>query len=208
MGGATLACLVDQEHTLTHLDEYLEQFKANARSMGTHVHWARAAEHNQIVRAILSDHGAKSPIKSKSMLTEECGFPHYMASAAIEVIETDLGARIHDNEDPSHVVVPAVHKLRTDVAEVFARTIDTEPRNSDVHYLAEAQREATRPLTLGPAGMMGAIFVIAETGTFAVCTNEGNADLLANVPKLQIASIGVEKIISRLEHLAVFIRLL
>ena len=201
-----------KEHTLTHLDEYLDQFEANARSNGVHVHWARdAAEHNQIVHGILRDHGAKSLIKSKSMLTEECGFRHYMASVGIEVIETDLGERIQqlDNEDPSHVVVPAVHKLRTDVAEVFPRTIGTDPDNSDVHYLAEAQREATRPLILNAdAGMTGANFVVAETGTFVVCTNEGNADLSANVPKLHIASIGIEKIIPRLEHLAVFVRLL
>src|SRR5271166_4928229 len=119
-----------KEHTLTHLDQYLEQFEANAQSNGIHVHWARdAAEHNQLVHGILRDHGAKSLIKSKSMLTEECGFRHYMASVGIEVIETDLGERIQqlDNEDPSHVVVPAVHKLRTDVAEVFSRTIGTDP---------------------------------------------------------------------------------
>ena len=201
-----------KEHTLTHLDEYLDQFEANARSNGIHVHWARdAAEHNRIVHGILRDHGAKSLIKSKSMLTEECGFRPYMASVGIEVIETDLGERIQqlDNEDPSHVVVPAVHKLRTDVAEVFSRTIGTDPGNSDVHYLAEAQREATRPLILkADAGMTGCNFAVAETGTFVVCTNEGNADLSANVPKLHIASIGIEKIIPRLEHLAVFVRLL
>src|ERR1700719_3425440 len=173
-----------KEHTLTHLDEYLEQFEANARSNGINVHWARdAAEHNRIVHGILSDHGAKSLIKSKSMLTEECGFRHYMASVGIEVIETDLGERIQqlDNEDPSHVVVPAVHKLRTDVAAVFAKAIGTDPGNSDVHYLAEAQREATRPLILAAdAGMTGCNFAVAETGTFVVCTNEGNADLSAN----------------------------
>src|SRR6202044_953135 len=201
-----------KEHTLTHLETYLDQFEANAKSNGIQVHWARdAAEHNQIVHGILRDHGAKSLIKSKSMLTEECGFRSYMASVGIEVIETDLGERIQqlDNEDPSHVVVPAVHKLRTDVAEVFSRTIGTDPDNSDVHYLAEAQREATRPLILkADAGMTGCNFAVAETGTFVVCTNEGNADLSANVPKLHIASISIEKIIPRLEHLAVFIRLL
>lgn len=201
-----------KEHTLTHLDQYLEQFEANAQSNGIHVHWAcDAAEHNQIVHGILNDHGAKSLIKSKSMLTEECGFRHYMASVGIEVIETDLGERIQqlDNEDPSHVVVPAVHKLRTDVAEVFSRTIGTDPANSGVHYLAEAQREATRPLILAAdAGMTGCNFAVAETGGVTVCTNEGNADLSANVPKLHIAAIGIEKIIPGLEHLAVFVRLL
>jgi L-lactate dehydrogenase complex protein LldF len=201
-----------KEHTLTHLDQYLEQFEANARANGITVHWALdAAEHNRIVHGILKDRGAKSLIKSKSMLTEECGFRAYMASVGIEVIETDLGERIQqlDKEDPSHVVVPAVHKLRTDVAEVFSRTIGTDPDNSDVHYLAEAQRQATRPLILAAdAGMTGCNFAVAETGTFVVCTNEGNADLSANVPKLHIASIGIEKIIPRLEHLGVFIRLL
>jgi L-lactate dehydrogenase complex protein LldF len=193
-----------KEHTLTHLDEYLDQFEANARSNGVHVHWARdAAEHNQIVHGILRDHGARTLIKSKSMLTEECGFRPYMASVGIEVIETDLGERIQqlNNEDPSHVVVPAVHKLRTDVAEVFSKTIGTDPANSDVHYLADAQREATRPLILAAdAGMTGCNFAVAETGTVTVCTNEGNADLSANVPKLHIASIGIEKIIPRLDR--------
>jgi L-lactate dehydrogenase complex protein LldF len=201
-----------KEHTLTHLDEYLEEFEANARANGVHVHWAHdAVEHNHIVHGILKDHGARSLIKSKSMLTEECGFRHYMASVGIEVVETDLGERIQqlDNEDPSHVVVPAVHKLRTDVADVFAKTIGTDPNNSDVHYLAEAQREATRPPILAAdAGMTGCNFAVAETGSVVVCTNEGNADLSANVPKLHIASIGIEKIIPRLEHLAVFVRML
>jgi L-lactate dehydrogenase complex protein LldF len=103
-----------KEHTLTHLDEYLDQFEANARSNGIHVHWARdAAEHNRIVHDILRDHGAKSLIKSKSMLTEECGLRADLAKAGVEVVETDLGERIQqlDDEDPSHVVVPAVHKL-------------------------------------------------------------------------------------------------
>jgi L-lactate dehydrogenase complex protein LldF len=134
--------------------------------------------------------GAKSLIKSKSMLTEECGFRAYMASVGIEVIETYLGERIQlDNEDPSHVAVPAVHKLRTDIAEVFAKTIGTDPANNDVHYMAEAQREATRPFILAAdVGMTGCNFAVAETGRFVVCTNEGNADLSANVPKLHIAS--------------------
>ncbi|MGQ3676041.1 lactate utilization protein B [Xanthobacter sp. TB0139] len=201
-----------KEHTLTHLDQYLEQFEANAQANGIHVHWAKdGAEHNKIVHSILADHGAKLLIKSKSMLTEECGLRHYMAGVGIDVIETDLGERIQqlDSEDPSHVVVPAVHKLRTDVAKVFSETIGTDPGNSDVHYLAEAQRQATRPLILqADAGMTGANYAVAETGGFVVCTNEGNADLSANVPPLHIASIGIEKLIPRLEDLAVFIRLL
>ena len=201
-----------KEHALTHLDEYLEQFEANARANGIHVHWAAdGEEHNQIVLGILRDHGAKRLIKSKSMLTEECGFREFMKEHEVEVIETDLGERIQqlDNEAPSHVVVPAVHKLRTDVARVFAEKLGSDPDSRDVHYLAETQRDATRPLILeADAGMTGCNFAVAETGTFVVCTNEGNADLSANTPPLHIASIGIEKVIPRLDHLAVLVRLL
>lgn len=199
-------------HTLAHLDSYLEQFEAAARTNGVHVHWASdGAEHNRIVHGILKDHGAKTLIKSKSMLTEECGFRHYMAANSIEIIETDLGERIQqlDEEEPSHVVMPAVHKTRIDVAGVFARTLGTDPDNDDAHYLAESQRETTRPLILeADAGLTGCNFAIAETGAVVTCTNEGNADLSGNVPRLQIHSIGIEKLIPRTEHLGVFIRLL
>ncbi len=201
-----------KQHTLAHLGDYLEQFEAQAKANGVHVHWAQdGAEHNRIVHGILANHGAKRLIKSKSMLTEETGFRHYMAGVGIEVVETDLGERIQqlDDEAPSHIVVPAVHKLRGDVADVFARTLGTDPANDDVHYLAEQQREKTRPLILdADAGMTGANFAVAETGSFVVCTNEGNADLSANVPPLHIASIGLEKLIPRIADLGVFIRLL
>jgi L-lactate dehydrogenase complex protein LldF len=201
-----------KQHTLSHLDHYLEQFEANATAHGIHVHWAEdGAEHNRIVHGILADHGAKTLIKSKSMLTEECGLRHYLAGLGIEVVETDLGERIQqlDDESPSHVVVPAVHKTRADVADVFARTLGTDPHNDDIHFLAETQRKATRPLILNAdAGMTGGNFAVAETGSFVVCTNEGNADLSANVPPLHIASIGLEKLIPRVQDLGVFIRLL
>jgi L-lactate dehydrogenase complex protein LldF len=159
----------------------------------------------------LTERGVKRVIKSKSMLMEECGFRHYMASRGIEMVETDLGERIQqlDDEDPSHVVVPSVHKLRSDVARVFAEKLGSDPNNDDAHYLAQRQREATRPLILDArAGMTGANFAVAETGGFIVCTNEGNADLSANVPNLHVASIGIEKLIPKVEDLGVFIRLL
>lgn len=201
-----------KEHTLTHLSDYLEEFERNATRNGVTVHWAKnAAEHNQIVHEILERHGATRLVKSKSMLTEECEMRPYLEERGISVIETDLGEQIQqlDNEMPSHIVVPAVHKLATDVAKVFARTIGTDPQNDDIHYLAEAQRQRTRPLILeAQAGMTGCNFAVAQTGTVVVCTNEGNADLSANVPPLHIASIGIEKLIPRVEHLGVFIRML
>jgi len=201
-----------KEHTLTHLADYLEEFERNALKNGVKVHWARdAAEHNQIVYEILAAVEAKTLVKSKSMLTEECDMRPFLERRGIEVIETDLGERIQqlDDEPPSHIVVPAVHKLRGDVSAVFARTLGTEPGNEDVSYLAESQRRTTRPYFLrADAGMTGANFAIAETGGFVVCTNEGNADLSASLPKLHIASIGIEKLIPKVEHLGVFIRLL
>ncbi|HSM22655.1 MAG TPA: lactate utilization protein B, partial [Rubrivivax sp.] len=207
----TLASQI-KEHTLTHLADYLEEFERKAQANGATVHWARdAAEHNQIVHDIMAARGAKSLVKSKSMLTDECEMRPFLEQRGIEVIETDLGERIQqlDDEPPSHIVVPAVHKLRTDVAAVFARTLGTDPNNSDVHYLAESQRRTTRPSFLtADAGMTGANFAIAETGAVVVCTNEGNADLSVHLPKLYIASIGIEKVLPKTEHLGVFVRML
>ena len=201
-----------KEHTLTHLDTYLEQFEAAATANGVTVHWAAdGAEHNAIVLGLLRDHGAKTLVKSKSMLTEECGLREHLTHNGIAVVETDLGERIQqlDNEGPSHVVAPAVHKLRRDVSAVFARTLGTEPGNDDIHYLAESQRMTTRPLILeADAGMTGGNFIVAETGAVVTCTNEGNADLSVNTPKLHIASVGIEKLVPRTSDLAVFIRLL
>ncbi len=208
----TLASAI-KEHTLSHLGDYLEQFERNATANGMVVHWARdAAEHNQIVHDIMASRAAATLVKSKSMLTDECEMRPFLEKRGIQIIETDLGERIQqlDDEPPSHIVVPAVHKLRSDVAEVFGRTIGTDPKNHDVQYLAESQRQHTRPYYLmdNAAGMTGANFAVAETGSFVVCTNEGNADLSANVPRLHIASIGIEKLIPRIEHLGVFIRML
>jgi L-lactate dehydrogenase complex protein LldF len=201
-----------KEHTLTHLADFLEEFERNAKANGVKVHWAKdASEHNQIVLQILESRHARTLVKAKSMLTDECEMRPFLENRGIAVIETDLGERIQqlDNEPASHIVLPAVHKLRTDVARVFAATIGTDAKNSDVHYLAESQRQHTRPQFLkADAGMIGANFAVAETGTVVVCTNEGNADLSMTLPKLQIASIGIEKMIPRIEHLGVFIRML
>jgi L-lactate dehydrogenase complex protein LldF len=181
-----------KEHTLSNLSEYLAQFADQAEKNGVVVHFAANA--------------------SKSMLTDECYMRDYLEPRGITVMETDLGERIQqlDHQDPSHMVVPAVHKLRADVAELFGRTIGTDPDNSDIHYLAESQRMDTRPYFVREktAGMTGCNFAVAETGTVVVCTNEGNADLSANVPPLHIASIGIEKIIPRIADLGVFVRML
>ena len=130
-----------KEHTLTHLGDYLEEFERNATANGMVVHWARdAAEHNQIVLDPRA-HGATTLVKSKSMLTDECEMRPFLENRGIEIVETDLGERIQqlDDEPPSHIVVPAVHKLRGDVARSSAAasapirrtpTCTTSPRAS------------------------------------------------------------------------------
>lgn len=202
-----------KEHTLSHLADYLDQFATNAEANGVVVHWAaNAEEHNETVYRLMSERGMTSLVKSKSMLTDECAMRAYLEPRGITVMETDLGERIQqlDNQDPSHMVVPAVHKLRGDVAQLFGRTIGSDPANSDIQYLAESQRVNTRPYFIREktAGMTGCNFAVAETGTVVVCTNEGNADLSANVPPLHIVSIGIEKVIPRVADLGVFVRML
>ncbi len=210
----TLRNLASQikEHTLTHLDQYIEMFVENATKNGIQVHFAKDAdEHNAIVYDILSHHNVKRIIKSKSMLQEECGMTPFLEKKGIDVLETDLGERIQQlsDERPSHIVMPAIHKTTEDVAKLFAEKIGTNPNDDDPHSLCESMRNNARPKFLvADAGMTGGNFAIAETGSFVVCTNEGNADLTASLPPLHIASIGIEKLLPKLEDLGVFIRLL
>lgn len=201
-----------KEHTLSNLVHYLETFEASAKRNGAVVHWARdAKEHNEIVHGILKDRGATTLIKSKSMLTEECDTRPYLESRGIVVTETDLGERIQqlDHEPPAHIVGPAHQKTTADVAKLFAREYGSDPASREPTYLANVMREHTRPLILeASAGLTGANFAVAETGAIVTVTNEGNADLSGNAPKIRICSVGIEKIIPRNEHLAVFVRIL
>lgn len=199
-------------HTLAHLADYLEEFERNATARGVHVHWARdAEEHNGIVAGILLDHEVKVVTKSKSMLTDECGLRPYLESCGIEVYEADLGERIQqlDHQPPSHIVMPAIHKLRGDVARLFAEKMGSDPDNDDPFYLNGVMRSHMRPNYVRvDAGLSGVNFAIADTGGIVVCTNEGNADISANVPPLFVASMGIEKVIPSREDLPLFIRLL
>ncbi len=201
-----------KEHALSHLDQYLVEFAENAEKKGIHVHWAKdAAEHNDIVLKLLQQHEVDQIIKSKSMLQEECGMTPFLEEHGISVLETDLGERIQQlaGERPSHIVVPAIHKTTEDVAALFAKNIGTDPNNHDPLQLTEAMRQNARPKFLAAgAGLTGANFAVAESGSFVVCTNEGNADLTASLPPLHIASIGIEKVLPRDEDLGIFIRLL
>ncbi|RXJ85037.1 lactate utilization protein B [Arcobacter cloacae] len=199
-------------HTMANLDKYILEFEENATKKGIKVHFAMdAKEHNEIVYNILNSHNVKKLVKSKSMLTEECHLNPYLESKGIEVIDTDLGERIVQlrNEPPSHIVLPAIHLKKSDVSDTFHKHLGTELGNYDPTYLTRAARSALREDFLtAQAGLTGVNFAIANTGGVVVCTNEGNADMGASVPKLHIASMGMEKIIPRLEDLSVFTRLL
>ncbi|HYF36831.1 MAG TPA: lactate utilization protein B [Prosthecobacter sp.] len=201
-----------KEHTLSRLAQYLEQFSANAEANGIQVHWARDGdEHNRIVLGILQQRGATHMVKSKSMLTEECHLNAHLQSHGIQVIDTDLGERIVqlDQKPPSHIVMPAIHLQRRDVGDIFHQHLGTEAGLDDAQALTEAARQHLRGHFLqADAALTGVNFAIAETGGFVVCTNEGNADMGAHLAPVHIACMGIEKLIPKQEHLAVFIRLL
>jgi len=201
-----------KEHTLSRLDEYLERFEAKALANGAHVHWARdAQEHNRIVHDIFQSRGVKRVVKSKSMLTEECGLNPYLEQRGIEVVDTDLGERIMQlrREAPSHIVAPAIHLKKEEIGETFHEHLGTPAGMSDPATLAGVARTHLRERFLAAEGAItGANFVVAETGSIVVCTNEGNADLGTSLARVQVASVGIEKVIPRLADLAVFLRLL
>ncbi len=198
--------------TLVHLADLLEQFEQNATRRGMHVHWARDADdHNEIVHRILQEHKIQRIVKSKSMLTEECGLNPYLEQRGIEVVDTDLGERIVQlrHEPPSHIVLPAIHIKKEEVGETFHEHLGTEAGASDPDYLTEAARQHLRDKFMAAeAGLTGVNFAVAETGGFVVCTNEGNADIGVSLPKLHIACMGIEKMIPRVEDLAIFMRML
>lgn len=199
-------------HTVTHLDHYLEEFSKHAEGNGIIVHWAKdAEEHNNIVYDILQEHNVKKLVKSKSMLTEECRLNDFLSSKGIDVVETDLGERILQlmNIPPSHIVMPAIHIKREQVGKLFEEKLNTEKGNFDPTYLTRAARMHLRnEFMTADAGMTGGNFGVAATGDVVVCTNEGNADMSTSMPKLHIASIGIEKIIPDYDCLSVFVRLL
>lgn len=199
-------------HTLANLDRYLEQFAANAEANGIHIHWARnAEEHNEIILDIFRSHDVKVVTKGKCMTMDECGMREFMWKHGIEIYEADLGERIQqlDNQRPSHIVMPAIHKLRSDVADLFARTLGSDRDIDDPHYLNSVMRaDMRKKYEKVDAGMSGVNFAIAETGGIVVCTNEGNADISANVPPLYVATMGLEKLIPRQSDLPLFLRLL
>ena len=202
-----------KRHTITHLADYLEQFAGQLENRGVIVHWARTADDfNRTVLEILQKHGVKKMVKSKSMLTEECGMNPYLEQNGIDVVETDLGERILQllHQKPSHIVMPAIHLKREEVGRMFEeKGISKHIGNYDPTYLTRCARMHLRNQFMeAGAGMTGCNFGVAESGDIVVCTNEGNADMSTSIPKLHIVSMGIEKLVPNYKSMAVFQRLL
>ncbi|AEV33012.1 (4Fe-4S) cluster-containing protein [Owenweeksia hongkongensis DSM 17368] len=199
-------------NVLSNLDNYLEEFEKNATANGIHVHWAiDGEEHNRIVLDILKKNNAEHIVKSKSILTEECHLNPYLEKNGIEVIDTDLGERIMQlaKTPPSHIVLPAIHMKKKEIGQLFHQKLNTEEGSEDAVYLTHAARAHLRGKFLSAkAAITGVNFAIAETGGFVVCTNEGNADMGTHLADVQIACMGIEKIIPRMADLGIFLRLL
>jgi L-lactate dehydrogenase complex protein LldF len=201
-----------KNHTLSNLDQYLTDFEKRCLENGVVVHWAAdGASHNKIIYELIQKNQIKRIVKSKSMLTEECGLNAYLETQGIQIVDTDLGEYIVQlrEEHPSHIVLPAIHLKKEDVSNTFHEHLDTEKGNYDPQYLAEAARiELRHKFIQSDLAITGVNFAVAETGAIVVCTNEGNADMGAHAAAIHIACMGIEKIIPRTEDLGVFLRLL
>ena len=198
-------------HTMDHLDLYLELLQENVAKNGGQVHFARdAAEANAVVAHIVETRGVKVVTKGKSMVSEELDLNHFLEAAGVEVYETDLGEYIIQlaGETPSHLVAPALHKTKEQVAQLFADKLGV-PYNDDIEEMARVARTALREKFLeADLGISGANFLIAETGSLVIITNEGNGRLCTSAPRIHVGIAGMEKVIPSLGDLALFLRLL
>jgi L-lactate dehydrogenase complex protein LldF len=201
-----------KNNVLSNLHDYLLEFEANTQKNGITVHWAAdAQEHNAIVYSILKAKEINQLVKSKSMLTEECHLNEYLIERGVDVVNSDLGEYIQqlDNEPPSHIVLPCIHKRKEEIGALFHEHLGTEKGVSDPTTLTRFARGHLRNVFVTRrAALTGVNFAVAETGEYVVCTNEGNADMGAHLSDVQISSMGLEKIIPKKKHLGVFLRLL
>lgn len=200
-----------KNHVLAHLDHYLVEFERNATARGTRVHWARdAAEANAIVTDLAMSAGADLAVKSKSMTTEEVHLNAALEQAGIEAVETDLGEWIQQlaDEVPFHIVVPAIHKNRRQVAELFAEKLGTASTADAATLTREARERLRAKFERAGIGISGANFLVAESGSILILENEGNARLTTTLPPVHVAVVGIEKVLPRVADLDVFLRLL
>ncbi|WP_187431498.1 Lactate utilization protein B [Roseobacter fucihabitans] len=201
-----------KDHTLAHLDHYLEMFETNARANGATVHWAKTPEAaRRIVTKICTQAGAKTATRVKSMLGEEIGIAQALSDAGVERIETDLAEHIIQlaQDPPSHIVMPAMHKTHEQVAQLFDDLHDIAPDTHDIPDLVgSARRELRQKFLSADVSISGANFLIADTGATVTVTNEGNSELTCTPPKVHIVTAGIEKLVPGMAHASVFLRLL
>ena len=200
-----------KDEVLSHLDRYLEEFVGNAESRGAKIHWARdAAEANSIVCGLATERKARTVVKSKSMTTEETHLNDALEAAGMQVVETDLGEYIIQlaEEPPSHIIAPAIHKTRRQIAELFNAEVGM-PLTDDVARLTSTARATLRDrFAAADVGISGVNFAIAETGTIVIVENEGNIRLTTSLPRIHIAVMGIEKVLPHFADLDVFLKLL
>jgi L-lactate dehydrogenase complex protein LldF len=200
-----------KEHTLAHLDRYLQQLEASVLQRGGKVHWAADAEEaRQIILGIAQGTGCKHAVKSKSMTSEEIHLNHALEAGGIEVVETDFGEFLIQlaRERPSHLVAPAVHHSRESVARILSKHVGAELPDDPTLLARTGRRLLREKFRAADLGISGANFAIAETGTIVLVTNEGNGRLTTTCPRVHIALMGIEKVIPRLVDLPVFLKLL
>ena len=204
-----------RNRTLADLDVWLDLFEERATAAGADVLWARdGAEVSRLVVDIARRHGVSKVAKSKSMLSEEAQLNEALADADIRPVETDLGEYIVQlaGEAPSHIIAPAVHKTISEVEALFAkehgRPLETRT-SADIPAMAQEARAVLREHFLSAGmGISGANFLIAETGSAALVTNEGNGRMVTTLPKIHVVITGIEKIVPTLEDFATLMRLL
>jgi L-lactate dehydrogenase complex protein LldF len=201
-----------KDHVVGHLDHYLEMFERNAAASGAQVHWARNSEEAcRAVMDICRHVEARSVTRSKSMLGEEIGLPHALEDAGITRVETDLAEHIIQlaGDPPSHIIWPAMHRTREEVADLFRRHHHTPPNSDDApDMVASARRELRAKFLAADVGISGANFLVADTGAVCVVTNEGNAELTTTLPRVHIVTVGIEKLVPSINHAMVLLRLL
>lgn len=210
--GTRDAAVERRNRGLATLDVWLECFEAQATQRGATVLWAQTpAEAARLVVQIAQRHGVQRAIKSKSMVTEEMALNRALEGAGVTVVETDLGEyilQINRNEPPSHIIAPVVHKDKEEISDLFAR-VHQRPRLTDIPQMTREAREVLRShFMAADMGITGGNFVIAETGSVALVTNEGNEGMCTLNPRVHVAITGIEKVLPTLEDLATIMRLL
>ncbi len=209
---ARKAAAAIKDHAIAHMAHYLEMFERNAIQSGAKVHWARDADEAcAIVVDICKTAGAKTVTRSKSMLGEEIGLPHALAAAGLRRVETDLAEHIIQlaDETPSHIIWPAAHHTKEDVAELFAAHHRDKTPTTDIELMVElARKELRGDFFAAEVGISGANYLVAETGAICTITNEGNAELTTTPPRVHIVTAGIEKIVATTEHALQLTRLL